>query len=66
MLFQDGVGVFLGDLFDIHAPGGGSHEHGLALGAVHQDSKVKLFFDGKRFFDQQAAHHACLRGRSDA
>ena len=60
VLLQNRVGIFRRDLLDIHATRGRCHEHRLALGAVDQNSQIKFFLDGQRFFDQQAAHDAAF------
>ncbi len=64
--FDDRLGSFRGDFFDLHAAGGGRHEGDLAGRTIENDAEVKLPLDGKCFFDEHAVNHAALRAPSGA
>ena len=58
VLLQNGIGSLRSHLFDIHSAGGRCHEHGLASGAVHQNSQIQFLLDRQGFFNQQPPHDA--------
>ena len=60
VLFDDGVGIFRRDLFDLHAARRRSHEHQASVGAVEHDAEIQLARDGQRLFNQQPLHFLAL------
>ena len=63
--FEDQLGRFLGDFFDVHAAGAASHEHGQAGGAVDDDAEVQLAGDVAAGFDEDAADGLAFGARLD-
>src|SRR6185369_9826391 len=53
-LFENNIGRFGRDLFDIHPACGGGHEYVSSGHTVERDPKIKLFVDRQTFFDQQS------------
>ena len=60
VLLDDGVGIFRGDLFDLHAAGSRRHEDVASVGAIEHDAEIQLARDGQGLFDQQALHFLAL------
>ncbi len=59
-LLEDGVRVFFGDLFDLHAAGGGGHEDELSEGAIEDDAEVQFAVNRECFFDQELLDNAAF------
>ncbi len=51
MLLENRLGIFGGNLFDLHSARSRRHKDRLAFGAIDQNAEVQLFFDGQGFFD---------------
>src|ERR1035441_10017604 len=51
---EDGLGIFGGHFFNLHAAGLGGHEDQPAGGAVEDDAEIKLAVDGRGLLDEQA------------
>ena len=49
-LFENLLGSPGGDLFDVHAAGGRSHEHRPAAGPIEHDAEIEFFIDRQSFF----------------
>ena len=54
--FDDGVGIFGCDFFDLHAAGRRCHEDVAPDLTVEHDAEVHLAGDGQRLFNQQPLH----------
>ena len=61
MDLDDGIGIFGGDLFDLHTAGSRCHENVAAHLAIEHDAEIQLARNGQRFFNQQALHFLAFR-----
>ena len=61
IFLQDCVGIFLGDLLDLHAARSRGHDHQLRFGAIQQHAEIEFACDRQRFFDQQPSNDAAFR-----
>ena len=52
-LFENKLGRFLGDLFDVHTAGRRGHKNVAAGHAIERDAEIKFLVDRQAFFDQQ-------------
>src|SRR5262249_18048741 len=61
VLHQDGPWVFGRNFFNLHSARCRSHKHWTRRRPIHHNTQVKLAFDGKCLFNQQALDYFAFR-----